>query len=229
AYPGGESLPPLDFKLEGTGICALLGRNGAGKSTLLKALVREGVQLRSGTLTLLGRSHSDTDGVAYVPQEAAYPPHLRLEDALALAFLPTLGWFKRLSAEQKEARSRVLEEMELADLRNRPLGALSSGERQRAFLARALLQRPKVLLLDEPTNHLDPEGREAFWEALARSCTAGHALVSTHDLTFAKGHAQEICAFGEGKVLYAGSGMGFWSENLLEKVYGPRTARAQPG
>ena len=112
--------------------------------------------------------------------------------------------------------------MGLEGLRSRILGSLSPGERQRALLARAFLQSPKVLILDEPTNHLDPEARHGFWAALeaVMSKQDCRVLLSTHDLVFAKKRAAAVLALNAGEVVFAGSANGFWDPLLLARTFG---------
>lgn len=217
--------PTLNLEFTQPGIHALLGRNGAGKSTLLKALVGEDSVLHSGTCTIRGVPFSQFSQLAYVPQQAPFPGHLALADCLKLAFLPRLGSFGSLSAEQEADARGMADQLGLGALWERRLAELSSGERQRAFLARALLQKPEVLLLDEPTNHLDPEGSVLFWEALAQVPTK-YILVSTHDLHFARQHAHWVCALKSQDVVYNGVAVEFWKPHWLKRVYGEKTGAA---
>jgi ABC-type cobalamin/Fe3+-siderophores transport system ATPase subunit len=227
AYDGKVVTPePLSFDLHKAGITVLLGKNGAGKSSFLKAILGEPVR-SAGSLQLFGAPSTHFDRLAYVPQEPLFPPHLYTEDALALAFLPQLGWFGRKTSEHDEKIESAILQFGLEPLRGRRLSELSPGERQRTFLARALLQEPKVLLLDEPTNHLDPEARYFFWSALqgAVSIEDCRVIVSTHDLVFAKAKASWICAFDRGRLAYNGVGSGFWNLENIAEVFGEGPAR----
>lgn len=217
---------PMNIEFNEPGITALLGRNGAGKSSLLKAIVGEAAAL-SGTIEIEGTSSKLFKGLAYVPQEPIFPGHLKMEDALGLAFVGRIGVFGRLSASQIDEIEQTMVQLGLAHLKGRILSHLSPGERQRAFLARALLQNPTVLLLDEPTNHLDPEARFFFWAALegVMTQTRCKVLVSTHDLEFARRRANSICAFKEGRVVANSKAREFWNIENIAEVYGEGPAR----
>ncbi len=221
---------PLSFSLPGGAITALIGRNGSGKTTLLRAVLGERV-LVSGDIVLADgmsvRSLKPGDfarAVAFVPQEHVYPADLRLRDLLALAFLPRLGMFGRPTAAHLAEVEGMLASFALTPLAARPLKALSTGERQRAFLARALLQRPRLLLLDEPTNHLDPAAVAAFWESLLerRAAQSFDVLVSTHDLGFVKRHCGWLCALSGGKLAYCGSSEPYFASGKIDELFGRR-------
>ncbi len=213
---------PLTFELLEPGITVLLGRNGAGKTTLLRSILDPSM-IQKGSVEIAPEFRT----LAYVPQEPVFPAHLTLRDCLGLAFLPALGWFQKLSPEQSEEVDALLAQFTMEGLQKKALGSLSPGERQRAFLARALLQKPKVLLLDEPTNHLDPEARFFFWNALqgAVSLKDTRVLVCTHDLEFAQRKANWICAFKEGRLVHHAKSKSFWNVETIANVFGEGPAR----
>lgn len=218
---------PLDLRFTRSGVTTLIGKNGTGKSTFLKALLGESVIL-SGHLRLFNRPAHAADQIAYVAQEPEYPGQLLLQDALHLAFLKDWGWLGKLQPEQRQEAEEMAVMFALQPLLQRPLTRLSPGERQRAFLARALLQKPRLLLLDEPTNHLDPEARYFFWSALEgvlaqRPC---EVLVSTHDLDFAQKRANAVVTFRKEGVDYFAKPLEFWNLENIARVFGEGPARA---
>src|SRR5437763_4469278 len=139
---------------------ALLGRNGAGKSTLLRLL--SGVLPPSGgsicldgvPLARLGRRQVARQ-LAVVPQEVHVPFAFSVREVVAMGRTAHVPFLHGESARDRHAVERALRLLELEPLAARPYNSLSAGERQRAVLAMALAQEPRVLLLDEPTVHLD--------------------------------------------------------------------------
>lgn len=173
---------PLNFEFKRGKVNLLVGKNGAGKTTLLRALLREPV-VKSGKVEF-----PPTESLSYLPQEPIFPDHLKVRDLLRLAFLGRTDLFGRLPKSAEENIDRELDWFGLTPLKDRPLGELSSGERQKAFLARTLLQPAQVILLDEPTNHLDADITDRFWERIAELPGRGvEVIASTHDREIIRG------------------------------------------
>ncbi len=219
---------PLNFELPEGKAVGLIGPNGSGKTTFLRALIGDAA-FQSGdiffndgdqSLRNIGFASLSTM-VAIVPQEHQFPKHLLLKEALRMAYLPSAGLFGKLPKVDDPRILAAIRRFRLEPLSDRPLDELSTGERQRAFLARAFLQQTRVLLLDEPTNHLDPGGRAQFWRALTESRKERifDVIISTHDLDFVKSHCDWICALKEGKLIYCGDSEGFWKENLASQLF----------
>jgi iron complex transport system ATP-binding protein len=164
-------------------LVCLLGPNGAGKSTLLNTL--------SGALPpLSGRVHLGEDDVHSLPPSArARRIGVVLTDRIATGLLtsfqlvclgrhPYTDWLGRLSPRDVEIAEWALEATGAIDLRERWVGELSDGERQRVLVARALAQEPEVLLLDEVTAFVDLPHRVQLMRllhAVARSAGSTRA------------------------------------------------------
>lgn len=218
---------PLDFSIPKGKVAALIGRNGAGKTTLLKALLGEPLllsgQLSVGGLDVKTASYADrARTLAFVPQEHEFPGDVGVEALLRMAYLPRMGMWGGLPEAAPREIGDALHTFGLAGLRSRRLADLSTGERQRAFLARAVLQRPKVLVLDEPTNHLDPAGVRVFWKTLLeRSRAEGlDLLVSTHDLEFLRTHCDYVLALEGGRKAFAGTRQAFLENGVEARLFG---------
>ncbi|MGI8924922.1 MAG: ABC transporter ATP-binding protein [Fimbriimonadales bacterium] len=164
------------------GCVGLLGPNGAGKSTLIKALLGF-IEPASGGGTVFGRDIS-TDGlsirmdVGLMPELECYIPGLTAVEYTAFA-----GELAGMPREQAMRRAHeVLEYCGLGEARYRNLETYSTGMKQKAKLAQAIVHGPKLLFLDEPTNGLDPAGRDEML-ALVKDISHGkgvNVVVSSH-------------------------------------------------
>ena len=187
------------------GCIGLVGANGAGKTTLLKLLLgilRPG----AGAAWALGRSVPAESlavraRVGYMPESPCLPPDQTAADfvsyAAELAGLPTRA--------ARQRASDVLGLVGLHDERFRHMGGFSTGMKQRAKLAQAIVHDPDLVLLDEPTAGLDPEGREEMLELITRLDTFGiNAVVSSHVLTDIERTCQWVVMLDGGRVLRSG-------------------------
>jgi iron complex transport system ATP-binding protein len=158
-------------------LVALIGPNGSGKTSLLRAVA--GIEGRADQIAIQGES--------LISAPPARRPSL-------LGFLPAsrdLAWpisardVIGLGGSADAARiDKLIECLELAPFASRPVNALSTGERARVLLARALASRPKLLLLDEPLSNLDPYWVLRILDLLTETVADGScsAIVSVHDL-----------------------------------------------
>jgi ATP-binding cassette subfamily F protein 3 len=220
----------------------LVGRNGAGKTTLLRiALGLEepdgGAFVRANALRIATVDQSlSADGEerlhdfvagAFSHLHAVESEMRRLEHAMAEgdSSAPVHDRYDALSHRfENEGGYEMVAEVDKAlsglgfektDF-DRPLGALSGGQKNRAMLARAILSAPDVLLLDEPTNHLDFQAVEFLEEYLARS--RGAYLVVTHDRRFLDRVAEEILDLESGRLSAYSGGYTAYRRQKSERV-----------
>jgi ABC-type lipoprotein export system ATPase subunit len=192
AAAGRAALAPTTLALERGTWTAVVGRSGAGKTTLLHLLAGLdrpdqgsvwlfGADVTSASESRLARLRRERIGI--VPQPAAFLDHLPLWQNVACRFVPT-----GLSRRECRERARVaLERFDLGDRLDRRPRELSSGEQQRAALARALVGAPELLLADEPTANVDAETAARIAELFAGLRARGTTLlVTTHDRTLAE-------------------------------------------
>ena len=210
---------------EGTHV-ALVGPNGAGKSTVLRLLTGV-LHPTRGVASVLGRRAQDwrrrdmARQVAVVSQGADAAVALTVRDLVSMGRYPHVGWWGPLRAEDHHAVQACLESVDLVELADRDVRSLSGGELQRARLARALVQEPRLLLLDEPTAHLDL-GHEARFMELVRQYTTAQAVTVvavTHHLNVAARFADRMVLLADGRVIKSGHPEEVLTPPLLERAF----------
>lgn len=136
----------------------------------------------------------------------------------AMGRTPHKGLFDGDDAEDRRLVDEALARVGLSGLAQQPFACLSGGEKQRALLARALVQQPQVLILDEPTNHLDPRYQ---LELLGQIKALGLAtLASFHDLNLAAAFCDRLCVLDQGRLVAIGTPAEVLTAELLQQVFG---------
>jgi zinc transport system ATP-binding protein len=192
SYGGEPALEAVDLEVPPRDYLAILGPNGSGKTTLLRVALGL-LEPARGRVRVLGLPPREARGrVGYVPQRAAFD----LDFPIRVADVVHTG---RLGARRRAGRARdrdsvreALETVELAELADRPIGALSGGQLQRALLARALAMEPELLLLDEPTASLDERIGQSVWELLETLSRRMAVVVISHDVGAISRHVRGV-------------------------------------
>jgi iron complex transport system ATP-binding protein len=210
---------------------ALLGRNGAGKSTLLRLL--SGVLTPSGgavcldgvPLACLGRRQI-ARRLGVVPQEVHVPFAFTVREVVALGRTAHVPLLHGESTRDRHAVERALHLLELEPLAARPYNGLSAGERQRAVLAMALAQEPRVLLLDEPTVHLDLAHQLSVLELVrGQNRSEGLAvLAAVHDLNLAALFFDRLVLLKDGHIVADGPPAAVVTAEAVHDVFGTAVA-----
>ena len=183
---------------------ALVGPNGSGKTSLLQLMAGR-LRPSQGCVTVGGRDLAGLPGMQRARQLAVVHQHeqvhgqLRVRDYVALGRTPHTQASKEQSAH---AISTALARCRLGTLQDRLMRTLSGGEQQRAAIARALAQEPRILLLDEPTNHLDLRTRADVLDLLAELGVT--VIAALHELSLVHRFADHVVLLGEGQLVAEG-------------------------
>jgi len=183
----------------------LLGPNGAGKSTTLKTITGL-IQPSSGTVRINGidcvKNHREALAhVGCVIETPEFYPQLTPAESMEY-----VGKIFGLSRAETGIRARdVLEEVNMWEWRNKPIGEFSKGMRQRVALAQSMLPNPDMIILDEPTSGLDPRGMIEMRQTLNGLKNRGMTLlISTHILKEVSEMCGSMTMISKGRVIASG-------------------------
>ncbi|MGX6979819.1 metal ABC transporter ATP-binding protein [Vagococcus elongatus] len=200
----------------------IIGPNGAGKSTLLKAM-----------LSVVAKSHGEVliDGesigkfqkkIAYVPQRSdvdlTFP--ITVYETVLTGTFPTLSFFKRPGEKEKQMSLECLKKLSLEDLADRQIDALSGGQLQRVFIARALAQQADFLFLDEPFAGIDMLSERLIHEVLDELVKNGKTILTVHhDLNKVKNYFDYLLIVNK-RIVSAGETEKTFNIKNIQKAYG---------
>ena len=204
----------------------LIGPNGSGKTTLLRSLA--GLQrLADGEVSIGGRLVVDmTDAerakkMAYMPQGTEVHWPLVVGRLVALGRIPTLDSWRGLRGPDHDAVLHALRSVDAHHLKDRVVSTLSTGERARVLLARALAGNPSILLADEPVASLDLNHQLLILDVIRDLCIRGMtAVVVFHDLSLAARYCSHLVLLHEGLVFAEGLPAEVLIPSNLRDAYG---------
>ncbi|WP_446664881.1 ABC transporter ATP-binding protein [Flexivirga sp. B27] len=223
-YPGVRALDALSLSVP-EGITGVVGVNGAGKSTLIKVLLGL-LRPTGGAARVLGMDPT-TQGAQVRAQVGYMPEHDVLPgDVSAAEFVMHMAMMSGLpKGAARERTSDVLRHVGLAEERHRPMGGYSTGMKQRAKLAQAIVHSPHLVLLDEPTNGLDPRARDDMLDLIGR---IGHdfgisVMVTSHLLGELERTVDYVIVIDSGRLLRAErtQELTHTTGNVVVEVLGP--------
>lgn len=183
----------------------LIGPNGAGKTTLFRCLA--GLQACTGDVDIGGKRLKNSTRtqwsrtVAMMPQQYDAAIALSVFDSILLALKSQGNW--HVNDQDLAAVEEVIRELDLGALAERPLHALSGGQKQMVALARLLVRKPPLVLLDEPTSALDLHRQIAAMQTMRKVLnTHGiSSIVIMHDLNLAAEYCDRLLLLGDGRLL----------------------------
>src|ERR1019366_8987650 len=200
-YAHNTAVDQISFEVQKGQIVGFLGPNGAGKTTTMRMLTCF-LTPSAGTATVAGFDIFEQPlevkkHIGYLPETPPLYPEMRTAE-----YLSFVGQLKGLSGS--ELRSRVdyaCERCAVTDVRNKLIGKLSKGYRQRVGLAQAIIHNPDVLILDEPTAGLDPKQINETRD-LIKSLAGDHTIIlSTHILPEVSQTCERVIIINKGKIV----------------------------
>lgn len=209
-YSADQVIKNLNLDFAAGSITAVVGPNGAGKSSLLKALARK-IKTSGGSVLLDGVSISSLtksqldESIGFLGTIPATRNTETVFDLVARSAMLAAN-SSRVSPRIRSEVMEILDRTSLTQLRDKRIGELSSGWRQVAVIAAALVKNPQVLLLDEPTNSLDYSHQLQVINLLSSlKRERGMTIIAViHDLNLAARFADQIVVLKDGKVIDQG-------------------------
>lgn len=201
-------------------IWGILGPNGSGKSTLLKTLAgiwtpTTGQVCYNGENLFFMERKQISKILTMVPQTCATAFGFTAQEIVAMG---------RYCHEKKDNERLIQESLRRVDglhLKDRKIWELSSGERQRIFIARSLATEANVLLLDEPTSNLDIRHQLEVWALIKELAEEGKTiLVAHHDLSVVRRYFTKAAVLHQGSCVAFGAADTILTTGILKKVFG---------
>lgn len=206
-------------------LITLLGPNGVGKSTLLNCIT--GLLFpKSGEILLYGKKIETLSrktiarSIAYVPQKSAVSFDYSVLEFVVMGRTSQMSMFSTPSTEDYKCAEKALEQLDVLELKDRPVSELSGGEQQKICIARAIAQAPELIIMDEPTSALD-FGNQAKVLKLVKSLSSlGYAvLMTTHNPEHALLLDSDVWILHKSGILETGICSQMIEEQALSNLY----------
>jgi zinc transport system ATP-binding protein len=193
-YEGEQVLEDVNLTVYERDFIGLIGPNGGGKTTLVRVLLGLLPPTR-GEVQIMGRPVGEgRRDIGYVPQTVQFDRDfpISVRDVTRMGRLGKRRPLQRYTARDDEVVAEALRNVDLLDLRDRPIGELSGGQRQRVYIARALAAEPQILLLDEPTASVDPKVSTSIYELLSRLNAQVTIMMISHDMSAVSSYVKTV-------------------------------------
>jgi iron complex transport system ATP-binding protein len=232
----------IDWTVAAGSCAAIIGPNGSGKSTLTRIMAGH-TWPSHGSVSVLGETFGEVDlaqlrrRVHLVQAAGPYDvdPQLTARQAVITGFFGTLGLYETPAQPMLDAAERLLRQVGLSRVADHAYQTLSSGERVRCLIARALAGEPQLLLLDEPTAGLDLLAREQVLATVQHMFQPPHrdppaVVLITHHIEELPPATSNVILLAEGRVAGSGRPRDVLRSDRLSGVYGcPMTVERQDG
>ncbi len=180
SYVEEEVLKGVNMEINTHDFLGIIGPNGGGKTTLIKALLGL-LKPSNGSINF----HIPTTKIGYLPQINQVDKRFPIKVLDVVRSGKTEGWrfsFLKKKKEEIISAEKLLDEMGVLHLRNKPIGELSGGQMQRVFLCRSLMNNPDLLILDEPVTFVDNQFESELYQKLKELNKRMAILLVSHDV-----------------------------------------------
>ncbi len=226
SYDSARVLKNITFMANHGDFIGLIGPNGSGKTTLLRSISRI-LKPRVGAVALDGRdvyslgAKEVAKKVAVVSGDTTTPPLFTALEIVLMGRTPHLKWLEKEEKKDYAIAEKSLKVTNTWHLSDRVFSELSSGEKQRVIIARALTQEPKVLLLDEPTTHLDINHQVEILNLIKKLSEEEKLTIVAvfHDLNLAAQYCDHLILLNNGEIESIGSPDAVLTPENIRQVY----------
>lgn len=214
-YPGVKALDDVSFVVNEGDFLGIIGPNGAGKSTLFASMLGINTKYK-GTIKFFGtdirKSRDYLKQIGYVPQKPVFEKN----------FPATVNDVVRMGLRKESDENRIdqiLQELWIHELKKRKIGELSGGQQQRVFIAKALVNNPKLLILDEPVTGIDQQSIELFYSILKELNSKQKITIiwSSHDLDAVNRLANHVACLNRTLFFHGVSDEFFENDDLVKQ------------
>ena len=185
AYDGRVVLKNVNLTVAADDYLGIIGPNGGGKTTLIKIIL--GLKKQTSGKIRFYRDGKEVKNITmgYLPQYSKIDKDFPISvyEVVLSGLASQKKIFRPYSRAQTQQVDKTLEEMQLEELKRRPINALSGGQLQRVLLARALVSRPDVIVLDEPNTYIDKNFQAQMYEMLGHINEQRAIIIVSHDIT----------------------------------------------
>jgi len=215
-YPDVKALDDVSFAINQGDFLGIIGPNGAGKSTLFDSMLGLNTKYK-GTIKFFGedirKSKNYLKEIGYVPQKPIF------EKNFPVTVTDVVRMGLRNESDEKKI-DEILQQLWIHELSNRRIGELSGGQQQRVFIAKALVNNPKILILDEPITGIDQQSIELFYSILRELNSKQKITIiwSSHDLDAVNQLANHVACLNR-TLFFHGESEKFFSDDELVKQY----------
>ena len=215
-YPDVKALDDVSFAVNKGDFLGIIGPNGAGKSTLFASMLGLNTKYK-GTIKFFGKdirkSKDYLKEIGYVPQKPIFEKN----------FPATVNDVVRMGLRQESDVNKIdeiLQQLWIHELSKKRIGELSGGQQQRVFIAKALVNNPKLLILDEPVTGIDQQSIELFYSILRELNSKQKITIiwSSHDLDAVNRLANHVACLNR-TLFFHGESDEFFENDELVKQY----------
>ncbi len=192
-------LKDISLQVKNKDFLGIIGPNGGGKTTLIKTMIGL-IKPHNGRVKILGQDpNRSRKHIGYVAQKNYHESNFPISvfEVVRMGLCGKKGFLKRYSSKDDELVLQTLKVVGMTKHSDKEIGHLSGGEQQRIFIARALINNPKILLLDEPDVGIDANMQSEFYSLLKKLNKNMTIILVSHDLSAISKHVKKVACINQ--------------------------------